>query len=74
MPSNRLGRSPYRDVGLLGAGSCLGTMGGFSGLGGVAGMGGLGGIGGVRDVRDLREMRNYSGRYGLQKSRLGYRL
>ncbi|KAI9643418.1 hypothetical protein NHQ30_008037 [Ciborinia camelliae] len=71
MPSSRLGRSPYRDVGLLGSASCLGAVSGLSALGGMSGIGSLGALGGVRDFRDTR---NYGGRYGLQSNRLGFRL
>ncbi|ESZ96688.1 hypothetical protein SBOR_2947 [Sclerotinia borealis F-4128] len=79
MPSSRLGRSSYRDVGLLGSGSCLATLGNLSGLGSVGSvgsMGSLGGLGGIGGVRDVRDTRNYGGRYGLRDNRLGlgYRL
>lgn len=76
MPSNRLGRGAYRDVGLLSSGTCLSALssvGGLSSLGSVGGLASLGGVGGVRDMRDTRHC---GGRYGLQNNRLGlgYRL
>ncbi|QSZ31991.1 hypothetical protein DSL72_001560 [Monilinia vaccinii-corymbosi] len=70
MPSSRLGRSPCRDMGPLVSVSCLGALGGLNGQG----MSSLGGFGGIGSIGGVRDMRNHAGRYGLQNSRLGYRL
>ncbi|KAF7943245.1 hypothetical protein EAE96_011175 [Botrytis aclada] len=71
---SRLGRSPYRDVELLGSGTCLGAASGLSGLGNVGGLGSLGALGGFGGVRDLRDARYHGGRCGLQNNRLAYRI
>ncbi|TGO41809.1 hypothetical protein BHYA_0016g00480 [Botrytis hyacinthi] len=71
---SRLGRSPYRDVGLLGSGTYLGAAGGLSGLGNVGGLGSLGALSGFGGVRDMRDARHHGGRCGLQNNRPAYRI
>ncbi|KAJ8063846.1 hypothetical protein OCU04_007703 [Sclerotinia nivalis] len=68
---SRLGRSPCRDVGLLGSGSCLGALGGLGGLSSIGSLGSLGALSGIGGVRDMRDTRHHGGRYGLQNNRLG---
>lgn len=74
MSPSRLRRSTYRDVGLLGSGTCLGAVGGMSGLGNMGGPGGLGALSGFGGVRDMRDARHHSGRCGSQNNRLAYQI